>query len=89
MCIKWVASGKLLQSTGSLAWCAVTTWRSGMGDGREAQEGWNICILLADSLCCTAETTQHSKATIFQLKKKKKKPEWVFQNRSQFLSILC
>ena len=26
-----------------------------MGGGREAQEGQDICILMAD-LCCTAET---------------------------------
>ena len=25
-------------------------------DGREAQVGGNICIHIADSLCCTAET---------------------------------
>ena len=31
---------------------------SGMGGegGREVQEGGNICIHIADSLCCTAET---------------------------------
>ena len=28
-----------------------------MGNGgREAQEGENICILIADLFCCTAET---------------------------------
>ena len=26
-----------------------------MGDGKEAQEGGDICILKADSLCCIAE----------------------------------
>ena len=26
------------------------------GGGREAQEGGDICIHIADSLCCTAET---------------------------------
>ena len=29
---------------------------SGMGDGREAQKGEYICIIMADSHCCTAET---------------------------------
>ena len=28
----------------------------GMGGGREVQEGGDICILMADSYCCTAET---------------------------------
>ena len=40
-----------------------------MGSGRAAQEGWNICILLADSLVVRQKPTQHSKAIIFQLKK--------------------
>ena len=26
------------------------------GDGMEAQEGGNICVHIADSLCCTSET---------------------------------
>ena len=30
-------------------------WDGG-GDGREAQERGDICILIADSHCCTAET---------------------------------
>ena len=28
----------------------------GSGEGREAQEGGDICIIMADSHCCTAET---------------------------------
>ena len=28
----------------------------GSGDGREAQEGGDVCILMTDSYCCTAET---------------------------------
>ena len=31
---------------------------SGCRGGREAPEGGNICILMADSLCCTAETNR-------------------------------
>ena len=27
-----------------------------MGGGREAQKGGDICILIADTHCCTAET---------------------------------
>ena len=26
------------------------------GEGRQAQEGGDICIIVADSYCCTAET---------------------------------
>ena len=33
------------------------TWKDGMGEGgREAQEGGDICLHIADSLCFTAET---------------------------------
>ena len=31
-------------------------WDEGGVGGREAQEGGDICILTADSCCCTAET---------------------------------
>ena len=27
-----------------------------MGDGREAKEGGDMCIFIANSWCCTAET---------------------------------
>ena len=30
----------------------------GGGDGREVQEGGDICIHIADSLCCTAEANK-------------------------------
>ena len=33
----------------------VFTWKHSRGR-REAQEGRDICVLVADSLCCTAET---------------------------------
>ena len=36
--------------------------------GRKAQEGGDICILIADSHCRT-KPTQHCKAIILQLKK--------------------
>ena len=35
-CLKYIASRKLLYSTGSSAWCSVMTWRGGMEDGRKA-----------------------------------------------------
>ena len=31
-------------------------WVGWWGDGKEVQEGGDICIHVADSLCCTAET---------------------------------
>ena len=40
----------------------------GVGGGREVQEGGDICIPMADSCCCMAETIQHCKAIILQLK---------------------
>ena len=39
-------------------------------NGKEIQGRGDICIHMADLLCCTAELTQHCKATILQLKKK-------------------
>ena len=44
----------------------------GVGDGREGQEGGDICILTADSRSCTQKPMRHCKAIIFQLKKAKK-----------------
>ena len=31
-------------------------WWNGVGCGREAQKGGAMCILMADSYCCMAET---------------------------------
>ena len=42
-------------------------------NGKEIQKRGDMCIHIADSLCCTAETMQHCKATILQLKNKIKK----------------
>ena len=36
--------------------CGDLDGRDGGCDGREAEEGGDICIHRADSLCCTAET---------------------------------
>ena len=52
LCVKQMASGKLLESTGSSAWCSVMTSR----DGKESQEGGGNCILTPESLRCTAAT---------------------------------
>ena len=58
--LPWVnqgASGNLLHSTGNSARCSVMTYKGGMGvGGREVQEGGDICIHVADSFPCTAET---------------------------------
>ena len=51
-----IDSAKLLYNTGSPAWRSVMTYRGGVGEGKEAQEGADICIITADSSCCTAET---------------------------------
>ena len=53
-CVKQMASGNLRYSTGSSARCSVMTQMGGMRG--EVQEGGDICIHIADSLRCTAET---------------------------------
>ena len=55
-CAKYIAGEKLLYNTGSPAWCSVMTLRGGIGEGRKTQEGSDKCIIMADLLCCTAET---------------------------------
>ena len=48
--VKQTASGNVLRSRRSSAWCSVMTERGGMcGGGREAPEGRDICIHMADS----------------------------------------
>ena len=44
----------------------------GVGSGTEVQEGGDI--LIAESHCCMADTTQHCKALILQKKKKDQLP---------------
>ena len=56
LCVKQIASGKLLCNTGSPTWCSVMTSKCGMGEEREVQEGRDICIIMDDFYCCTAET---------------------------------
>ena len=71
-CVKEIASENLLSSTGSSAWCSVVTWRGGMGVGVEFKRDethvytWLIHCVVQQRL------TQYSKATIPQLKRKKK-----------------
>ena len=51
-----------MYSTERSTQCSVVTQRGGMEEGwdggvggREAQQGEDICMHIADSLCCTAE----------------------------------
>ena len=67
-CVKQTASGKLPYNTGSSAWCSVMTWGE-MGGGREAQEGGDICIHMADSSCCAAEINTILKSNYIPIKK--------------------
>ena len=46
----------MLYNTGSPAWCSVMTYRSGIEEGREAQELGDICIIMVDLYCHRAET---------------------------------
>ena len=67
-CAKSIGGGKLWCCIGSSVQCSVMTIRVRLGcGGREAQEGGEICILIPDSCCCTAELT-HCKAIILQFK---------------------
>ena len=55
-CVKQTASGSLLYRK-ELSPVLCDDLQGGMGrGGREAQGKWNISMLTADSLCCTAET---------------------------------
>ena len=53
-----MANGNLLYGTGSSAQHSVMTERGGMGrDGKERGSGGaDVCMLIADSLCSTADT---------------------------------
>ena len=55
-CVKQIVSGKLLYNTGSSAQCSMTTRGMGWGGVKEAQEGGDICIFMADLPCCKVET---------------------------------
>ena len=54
--VKSIAGKKLLYNTGSPAWCSGMTLRGRMGEGREAQKGDDICVIMANFPCCMAET---------------------------------
>ena len=45
--LKWITNKDLLYSTGNSAQCYVAVWMGGEFSGR-----MNMCICLAESLCC-------------------------------------
>ena len=47
-CVKWIVDEKLPCNPGSPLWCSVMTQRVGWGEGRGAQEGGAMCIIMAD-----------------------------------------
>ena len=72
-CVKQIASGKLLSSTGSSALCSVMPKGCDGGwSGRDAQEGRGLCIHTVGSLHCTAGTNigkqLHSNLKLFSKK---------------------
>ena len=56
--VKCIAGGNLLYDVGSanLVLCDDTVEWDGMGGEREVQDRGDICILMADSCCCMAES---------------------------------
>ena len=60
-CIKHTASETLQCSSGSSAQWSVMTQGGGIRGKRwETQQGADICVYTADSLCCTAEANMTS-----------------------------
>ena len=70
-CVKQVASGNLVYSTGSPARCSVMTQMGGMGDGggRSKREGIQVYIQLIHFIV-QKKLTQHCKAIILPIKNK-------------------
>ena len=68
-CVKYLANGKLLDSTGSSAPCSVMTWRNGMGSvgGRLNKEKIYVYIWLIH-VVVQQKLTQPCGAIILQLK---------------------
>ena len=55
-CVKQIAGEKLLYNIGSPVSCSVMTQEGDMARGREAEEGGDVCIIMAELRCCMAET---------------------------------
>ena len=71
-CIRRIASGKLLSSAGSSAWCSVVTKKGGMGSGvggRSKREEIYVYIWLIHFVV-QQKLTQHCKAAKPQLRKR-------------------
>ena len=54
--VGWIAGEKFLCNIESPVWCSLMTWRDKVGEGREAREGREVCIIMAHLHCCTVET---------------------------------
>ena len=52
-------SGKLLNNTGSAAWCSVMTLRGGTRDGEGLKEGEDIRVVVQQKLTQNCETILH------------------------------
>ena len=52
LCIKLMTNENLPYSTGNSTWCSVMTHVG----SKSKKEGRHVCIHMADSLCCLAET---------------------------------
>ena len=50
-----IAGNKWLYNMGRPTWLSMRIQSSWIEEGTEAQEGGNLCIMMADS-CCTADT---------------------------------
>ena len=66
-CVKWRGGEKLLYNTRSPVWHSVMALEGGWEEEREAQEGGDICIIMAGLYCYMAETN----TTLQNLKNKK------------------
>ena len=51
LCMKQITNNYLLYSTGNFTQCSLVTYIE-----RKSKKRGDICILIADSFCCTAET---------------------------------
>ena len=58
-------------------------------EGREAQEGGDICTIMADLHFCMQKPTQHYKAVFLQLKINLKKIAKKEQNKEHYYKGIC
>ena len=89
-CVKQIATGQLLYTTRSSAWCSVMTWRGGKRvarSGREIQEGGGTCIHISDSLHCTAETNTTLQSNYPPIKKERNEIALCVVQRTQHIAI--